>query len=145
MPPVAHPTDVVGAAIVDDLRRPRRLLAARRIEPEALAGYWELPGGKVEPGEGRAQALHREIREELGVGIDLGDQVAGPLPEGRWQLSPRHVMTVWLAGVTDGTPRALEEHDAVRWLGPDELDDVPWLEGDRPIIEAVRTLLDPAC
>ena len=49
-PPLA-PRLVVGAAIVDDLDRPTRLLAARRTGPPALAGGWELPGGKVDPGE----------------------------------------------------------------------------------------------
>ena len=48
---------VVGAAIVDDLARPARLLAARRTEPPALAGGWELPGGKVEPGESGCRSV----------------------------------------------------------------------------------------
>ena len=56
-------------AIVDDLDHPTRLLAARRTEPPALAGGWEFPGGKVDPGESPLAALHREIREELGVPV----------------------------------------------------------------------------
>lgn len=137
-PDPARPrVDVVGAAIVDDLDRPRALLCARRVEPEHLAGSWELPGGKVEPGETWEQALHREIAEELGVRIRLGECVRGPLPDGRWQLSPRHVIAVWLAEIVDGEPRPLDEHDALRWLPRQRVGEVAWLEGDRPIIEAI--------
>ena len=129
--------DVVGVAIVDDLGAPTVLLGARRTEPAALAGYWELPGGKVEPGEGWEEARHRGIAEELGVRIRLGATVPGPLPDGRWQLSSRHVIAVWLAQVDHGRPEPLDEHDAVRWLAPDELDDVPWLPADRVIVGAI--------
>lgn len=132
------PIAVVGAAIVDSLPEPTRLLAARRSEPPALAGGWELPGGKVDPGEGEPEALEREIREELGVGIVLGEELPGPLPDGRWPLGERHVMRVWWAAVTGGRPRPVEGHDELRWLGPDELDCVEWLPGDVTVVEALR-------
>lgn len=133
--------DVVGVALVDDLDHPTRVLAARRTEPPALAGQWELPGGKVEPGETWVEAAHREIDEELGVAIRLGARVEGPLPDGRWQLSPRHVMAVWLAQATRGEPEALEEHDELRWLPPERIGEVDWLEGDLPIVDALAALL----
>src|SRR5690625_7316137 len=63
------PALVAAAAIVDDLRRPQALLAARRSAPKSLTGRWEFPGGKVEDGESDEAALHREIREELGVDV----------------------------------------------------------------------------
>lgn len=129
--------DVVGVAILDDLDAPTRLLAARRIEPSRLAGYWELPGGKVEAGESWQDALHREIAEEIGVVIELGSLVPGPLPDDRWALSPRHRIAVWLARVVQGEPTALDEHDAVRWLSEHELHDVAWLQGDVPIVNAI--------
>lgn len=81
--------------------------------------------------------MHREIAEELGVRIRLGECVRGPLPDGRWQLSPRHVIAVWLAEIVDGEPRPLDEHDALRWLPRQRVGEVAWLEGDRPIIEAI--------
>ena len=131
---------VVGAAIVDDLDRPRTLLAARRTEPAHLAGGWELPGGKVEAGEDAVEALHREIAEELGVRVELGAELPGPDPDvPGWPLPPAHRMRVWLAKVTDGVPAPIEDHDEIRVLGPGRWLEVGWLPADVPI---VRALLD---
>lgn len=139
-PEPVTPVDVVAAALVDDLDRPTRILAGhRRYRPVG----WELPGGKVEPGESTADALHRELAEELGVSARLGEELLGPLPDGGWRLSVRHVMRVWFAQVTGGTPQPLEAHDELRWLTCDELYDVDWLPGDYPIIEALRLRLHP--
>ena len=129
---------VVGAALVDDLLTPTTLLAARRTEPPRLAGGWELPGGKVEPGEDPVEALHREIAEELGVEIELGEQLGGPDPFGTWPLPPAHRMRVWLARVVRGEPRPIEDHDLLRWLGPGRWLDVAWLPADLPIVLALR-------
>ena len=137
------PRLVVGAAIVDDLDRPTTLLTARRTEPPELAGGWELPGGKVEPGEEPLDALHREIREELGVAIELGALLEGPLAGG-WPLGGRYNIQVWLARVTVGEPRALEDHDQLRELTRAELYAVAWLPADLPIVRAVEALMsDP--
>jgi 8-oxo-dGTP diphosphatase len=129
---------VVGAAIVDDLWTPRTLLAARRTEPARLAGGWELPGGKVEAGEDAVTALHREIAEELGVRVELGDELPGPAPDvPGWPLPPAHRMRVWLARVTDGVPAPIEVHDELRVLGPGKWLDVGWLPADVPIVRAL--------
>ncbi|MBO3750810.1 (deoxy)nucleoside triphosphate pyrophosphohydrolase [Streptosporangiaceae bacterium NEAU-GS5] len=123
---------VVGAAIVDGHGR---LLAAQRSEPPELKGGWELPGGKVDPGESDHEALIRECREELEVEILIGPRVGG-----EWPLAAGYVMRVWLASLADGVPRAVE-HLELRWLSESELYDVPWLPADLPIVRAVHGLL----
>ncbi|MBF4992787.1 (deoxy)nucleoside triphosphate pyrophosphohydrolase [Arthrobacter gandavensis] len=129
---------VVGAAIVDDLSRPQSLLAARRTAPEAYAGMWEFPGGKVEPGETCEAALQRELTEELGIEVVLGTEVTGPLAQG-WPLNPKAAMRVWLVEVKAGEPQPLEDHDELRWVRLDsaELAELPWIPADLPIVTAV--------
>jgi len=127
---------VVAGALVDDLDNPQRLLAARRATPASLAGRWEFPGGKVDPGESPEDALHRELREELGVRVGVGPEIVGP-DDGAWILSTRYVMRLWLVEVVSGTPEPLVEHDEVRWLAPREWLEVPWLDSDVRIVEAL--------
>ena len=131
---------VVGAAIVDDLGRPTTLLSARRTAPAELAGSWELPGGKVEPGESPLDALHREIDEELGVEIQIGALLNGPLV-GRWPLADRYVIQVWLARITRGEPHPLQDHDKLLLLSKSMLYDVPWLPADLPIVRAASAYM----
>jgi 8-oxo-dGTP diphosphatase len=135
---------VVGAAVVRGSGSGVQLLAARRTEPPELAGGWELPGGKVEPGEAAADALRREILEELGVQVRLVEEVPGP-DDGGWPLGRDYRLRVWIARVEDGVePRALEQHDAIRWLGLDDWQDVAWLAGDLPPVAAVVARLRAA-
>lgn len=128
---------VVAAAIVDSLDRPGRLLAARRCRPEPIAGRWEFPGGKAEPGEQPVEALHRELHEELGVTVTVGAELAGP-DAGGWIITDRHVLRLWFTTVASGEPRPLVEHDELRWLDAETLWDVDWLDGDVRIVDALR-------
>ncbi|MET7915608.1 (deoxy)nucleoside triphosphate pyrophosphohydrolase [Streptomyces avermitilis] len=119
---------VVGAALLNG----GRLLAARRSAPPELAGRWELPGGKVEPGETPEHALVRELREELGVTAEPDGRV-----QGEWPLKPGYVLQVWTARLLAGTPEPLEDHDELRWLTPGQIWDVDWLDQDVAAVKAV--------
>ena len=133
------PALVVAAVLVDDLDRPRRLLAARRSTPADLAGQWEFPGGKVEPGEDPRAGLRRELEEELGVTVVLGAELPGPA--GCWPISAAYEMRVWFARVSAGTLSVATSHDELRWLTAAELPNVPWLDADRAVVEALVRLL----
>jgi len=123
---------VVGAAVVRD----GRVLAARRTRPAAAAGRWELPGGAVESGEDEASALARELREELDLDVVVGDRV-GP----EVALPGERVLRIRACSAA-GDPTALE-HDALRWVGADELDGLDWLDADREVLPALAALLRP--
>ncbi|MDO5025297.1 MAG: (deoxy)nucleoside triphosphate pyrophosphohydrolase [Trueperella sp.] len=124
---------VVAAAILDDATHPTRILCAQRSAPADLAGKWEFPGGKVEPGEDPLAAVHREICEELGVEISLHAHY--PHPSGSdWQISSGKTMRLWLATITDGKPHPLQDHYQLRWVDAAGLPDLDWLPGDRPIV-----------
>ena len=122
----------MGAAILHE----GRVLAARRTRPTAAAGLWELPGGKVEPGEDPDVAVVREIREELGCDIAVTGRLDGEQPVGNG-----YVLRVAVAELVLGEP-VPHEHDAVRWLRPVELDLVSWLDPDRPFLAPLRMLLE---
>lgn len=130
------PQLVVGAAVV----RHGTLLAARRTHPPETAGRWELPGGKVEPGEDPGDAVVREVAEELGCAV-----VVRRWLDAEVEIRPGLVLRAAECRLVDdrsGGPVAAE-HDRLTWLGPEELGDVDWLEPDRPFLPALReTLLD---
>jgi 8-oxo-dGTP diphosphatase len=139
MPPRQHVNQrqsrrvIVAAVIILD----GRVLACERSAPPEVAGRWEFPGGKVEPGENDAAALARECAEELGVRVEVGARVGPDVP----LAHGRAVLRVFAVTLLNGDrPRALE-HAAIRWLGVDELDSVPWLPADRPIVAELPALL----
>jgi 8-oxo-dGTP diphosphatase len=123
---------IVATAIVRD----GQVLAARRTRPSAVAGRWELPGGRVEGGEAEAAAVVRECREELDAQV---------LPTGRLGTDlpiDAGVLRVHVARLAPGSPepRALE-HGALRWLGVAQLDTVDWIDADRAVLADLADLL----
>ncbi|WP_197280955.1 (deoxy)nucleoside triphosphate pyrophosphohydrolase [Microbacterium sp. No. 7] len=123
---------VVGAVIV----RGGAVLCARRGGTGPLAGLWEFPGGKVEPGESHTGALVREIDEELGCGVRVGSEVT---------TTPHRtiVLTTYWCELVHGEPRALE-HDEVRWVVPAELRMLEWTPADVPAAALVAAELGAA-
>lgn len=114
------------------------LLVAQRSRPAELAGLWELPGGKVASGESDAAALARELREELGVDVTVGARIGDDVA-----LSATVTLRAYVVIRTGGelTPH---EHRALRWVGADELDDLPWVPADRAWLpELSRALRSP--
>lgn len=124
---------VVGAAVV----RYGCVLAARRTSPPAAAGHWEFPGGKVEDGEAPDEAIVREIAEELGCTVEITGWL-----DGTSGIGSTHQLTIALARIVDGEPTPTV-HDALRWLPPEELLDLEWLEPDLPFLSQLSEhLLD---
>jgi 8-oxo-dGTP diphosphatase len=123
---------VVGAAIVRD----GRLLAARRTTPVEAVGRWELPGGKVEPGESPETALTREIAEELGCAVIVEQWLDREQP-----IGTTHVLRAAVCRLAGGEPHPGADHDELRWLKPGQLLEVDWLEPDRPFLAQLEDLL----
>ncbi|HEY2221425.1 (deoxy)nucleoside triphosphate pyrophosphohydrolase [Actinomycetospora sp.] len=127
---------VVGAAVIAD----GRLLAAQRAEPPDMRGRWELPGGSVEPGESEPGALARELREELALPVAVGERIGPDLPVlGR--RGAELVLRFYRCVPVDGAEPHVLEHLAVRWVGPEELEDLDWLPSDRALLPALRAAL----
>ena len=121
----------VMAAVITDARG--RILLTRRTEGRDLAGRWEFPGGKQEPGERPEEALVRELREELGIEARVGDHIISvpqQYPDKRLCLEVRH-LTGW-----EGTPRG-HEGQALAWVAPDKLMRYDMPPADRPVVAAL--------
>lgn len=122
---------VVAAVMLD---RDGRVLVTQRPPGKHMAGKWEFPGGKLEPGESRYQGLVRECREELDVDLDEAE----PLISVRHTYPDREVLLdAWLVRSYRGLPRGLDGQRLL-WVEPDGLSRVDLLEADTPIVTAVR-------
>lgn len=128
---VAGPVVVATAVLRDG-----ELLVAQRTRPPALAGRWELPGGRVEPGESEPDAVVRECREELAAQVRVTGRLGTDLPIDAGVL---RVHTAEL-GPEAPEPRPLE-HSALRWVGPDEVAEVDWVDADRAVVADLVGLL----
>ncbi|MDE2578273.1 MAG: 8-oxo-dGTP diphosphatase MutT [Hyphomicrobiales bacterium] len=127
---------VVAVALVD---ADNRVLIARRPEGKQLAGLWEFPGGKIDPGERPEDALIRELREELA--IDVKAPCLAPLSfashayEDFHLLMPLYICRRWTGLVT------AREGQALKWVRPNALRDYPMPPADAPLIPALIDLL----
>lgn len=107
-----------------------KVLAAKRAETADRGGLWEFPGGKVAPKETEAQCLRREIREELGIVVEVGRRLEPVLhrePEGAIRLIP------YFCTIVQGEPTPLE-HDRILWSGGRELVRLDWCPADIPVL-----------
>ena len=159
-PPSARPAGsrlVVAAAVLDSLTRPTKMLCAARSYPAEHAGRYELPGGKVEPGESHVQALERELREEISLSVRLGAEIAPPAELAvaaptpvvarpfpgddapAWPALHGYRMRVWLAEPADPAhgPRRGTSHEQLRWAGLGEVGALPWLDADLPVLASI--------
>ncbi|MCG7359543.1 8-oxo-dGTP diphosphatase MutT [Roseomonas mucosa] len=116
-----------------------RVLLARRPEGKALAGLWEFPGGKVDPGETPEAALIRELREELG--IDVAETCLAPFAFASHAYDGFHLlMPLYLCRRWEGTPES-REGQALAWVRPQKLADYPMPPADKPLVALLRDFL----
>jgi ADP-ribose pyrophosphatase len=133
----ALPTVLVVAVALIDVDG--RVLIARRPEGKQLAGLWEFPGGKVEPGERPEAALIRELREELG--IEVSESCLAPFVFASHAYDSFHLlMPLYLCRRWEGTVVA-REHSALAWVRPEKLGDYPMPPADDPLVAWLRDLL----
>ena len=123
-------TQVVVAAMIEG--EDGKILIAERPVGKFMAGWWEFPGGKVEFGESPEAALAREVREELGIEIEVGDPFLA-VNVSRTETSAVFVVFYWCRW-TGGELQLLDAGD-VAWVTPGELDDVRFLESNRAVVE----------
>lgn len=119
--------EVVGAVIIQD----GRIFAAKRGKGKSMAGFWEFPGGKIEPGESPQAALARELKEELRIEAEVGEFV----------VTTRHdtgdvvvELSTYVCELVSGTP-ILTEHEEVRWVAANKLSYLTWAPADIPTVE----------
>jgi 8-oxo-dGTP diphosphatase len=127
---------VVACALVD---ADRRVLIGQRPPGKQLAGLWEFPGGKLEPGEGPEQALIRELEEELG--ISTKEACLAPLTFATHAYETFHLlMPLYVCRKWQGIPVA-REHSGLKWVRPQSLRDYPMPPADLPLIAPLCDLL----
>lgn len=128
---VMKTVEVAGAVIVN---AGDEILCALRGPGMSMPGYWEFPGGKLEPGEDPRRCLAREIREELGCDVAVGDLIADV-------AHPYEAVTVrlktYFARVTAGTPHP-HEHAELTWLPVSGLRALGWAPADLPTLEVLE-------
>lgn len=131
-------TLVVACALVDT---DNRVLVAQRPEGKALAGLWEFPGGKIEPGERPEQTLIRELHEELGIAVK--EACLAPLTFASHAYESFHLlMPLWVCRRWEGMVQR-QEHQALQWVRAGRLRELAMPPADEPLIPPLIDLLGP--
>jgi len=126
---------VVAAALIDPAGR---VLLQQRPPGKAMAGLWEFPGGKIEPGELPETALVRELDEELGIAVDEAALI--PACFASAPLGERHmILLLYICRSWRGEPQPLDA-TALKWLRPEEMVAVEMPPADRPLIDLLSLL-----
>lgn len=122
--------EVVAALI----RRDNKFLICQRPARKARGLLWEFVGGKVEAGESKEDALKRECREELNIGVSVGDKFA-EVTHGYADMTVH--LTLFNATITDGEPKLLE-HAAIEWITPSEIPDYEFCPADKVFLDLLK-------
>jgi 8-oxo-dGTP diphosphatase len=134
---MAKPLILVSACALVD--RDNRILLARRPPGKAMAGLWEFPGGKLEPGETPEQALVRELEEELAVRTEVA--CLAPLTFASHAYDDFHLlMPLYICRKFDGIPIS-REGQSLKWVRAGDLRDYPMPGADAPLIPVLQDLL----
>ena len=127
---------VAACALVDP---DNRILLARRPEGKSLAGLWEFPGGKIDPGETPEESLVRELHEELGITTQTA--CLAPLTFASHSYEKFHLlMPLFICRKFDGIPMP-RENQTLKWVRPQNLRDYPMPPADEPLIPVLQDLL----
>lgn len=127
---------VVACALIDT---DGRVLLAQRPEGKAMAGLWEFPGGKIEPGERPEQSLIRELNEELG--ITVSDACLAPLTFASHAYPDFHLlMPLYVCRRWQGTVSA-REGQTLTWVRPNKMRDYAMPSADEPLVSHLMALL----
>src|ERR1700744_1438202 len=121
---------VAGAVVAES-----RVLVAQRLRPPELAGRWELPGGKVALDETGPEALARELAEELGVDVVVGERLGDDIA-----LNATTTLRAYRVSLASGEPHP-HDHGALRWVAAAELHDIDWVPADRGLLPALTRIL----
>ncbi len=138
-------TDMLLVSAVALIDRDGRVLLAQRPEGKAMAGLWEFPGGKIEPGETPETALIRELDEELGINTAASCLAPLSFASHSYGASDNRaafhlLMMLYVCRRWQGRPQPIEG-GALKWVRPQQLRDFPMPEADIPLIAALQDLL----
>jgi mutator protein MutT len=112
------------------------VMAARRKKGSHLAGFWEFPGGKIEPGETPEECLARELDEELGITADIGAYIG----ESIHAYSKKIIrLLAFCVPHFEGTIQLID-HDEIKWLALEELDSIEWAPADIPLVNQYKAM-----